>query len=79
MRHLIKALLLLGALAACDGDDGTDPPDSGARMDSGMQETCDPNAGPEHVQLLNAELEDGVEVVKKTPRHPGEPGPQGLP
>jgi hypothetical protein len=82
VRHYIISAVLMGALslAACDGDDdGTNNPDSGVRPDSGMQAVCDPNEGPPHVQLLNAPLAQGVEVVKKTPRHPGEPGPEGLP
>jgi hypothetical protein len=68
------------ALSACDGDDdGSHPPDGGVAMDSGTPPVCDPNAGPAHERLSNAAVAPGVDVVKKTPRHPGAPGPSGLP
>ena len=85
----MRKLILIGfiaslACAACSDDNtstdtGTGNPDGGTRADSGMMSTCDPNAGPAHVRLLNATLDQGVETVQKTPQHPGEPGPDGLP
>jgi hypothetical protein len=85
MRNLIIAAFLVLALgaAACDDEPTDMNPDGGMMMmnnDSGMQmEECDPNEGPAHVQLLNAPVAAGVEVIMKTPQHPGEPGPNGLP
>lgn len=69
----------LVACVACGGDDDDpmgDPPDA----DPGSTYTCDPmGSNPAMGELLNAPVDSDVTVVMKTPQHPGDPGPEGLP
>lgn len=74
-------MVLALALGSCTGDDG-DALDDGESGDDtgGTMDMCDPvGADPDMAMLLNAPLEADVEVVVKTPQHPGMPGPDGLP
>ena len=81
LRAISAALFALAlASAACSDDPTNNNPDGGVnnQQDAAVA-TCDPNAGTESVKLLNATLEPGVDVITKMPRHPGAPGPNGLP
>ncbi len=82
-RFLTIAMCAAGLFGACgDDDDGTSiDVDGGVTIDaSGTEFVCDPEgANPAMGALLNAPLEDGVEVVTKEPQHPGDPGPTDLP
>ena len=63
-------------LVACGGTKSTDTSDSSVDGDVWV---CDPvGADPVMGGLLNAPLADDVEVIVKTPQHPGVPGPEGL-
>jgi len=63
-------------MVGCPASD--DPTDS--ETDSGPAYECDPvGDNPAMGELLNAPLDDTVEVIQKTPQHPGDPGPDGLP
>ena len=72
---------VLGA-SAC-GDDPApmnNTPDAGlAGVDAGTEFVCNPASDTPQGMLLNAPLDPSVQVVNKTPRHPGDPGPDGLP
>lgn len=77
-------VVALGAtlcLTACDG--GGDADDAGATdgdTDDTAGAACDPQGpNPEQAALFNAPVEADVEIVQKTPTHPGEPGPENLP
>ncbi len=70
------------ATPACEsgGDDETTAGDTDASGETEGPAECDPvGATPEVGALLNAPLEADVEVIVKTPQHPGVPGPVGLP
>ena len=70
----VLSLSLLGCPAA-QGDEET----SETSGETGSP-VCDPQgANPEMGELLNAPLADDVEIIVKTPQHPGEPGPDNLP
>lgn len=66
----------LAAGVSCSDDaDGM-----GESGDGGTDEVCNPDGPtPEMGALLNAPVEDDVEVIVKTPQHPGPAGPDGLP
>jgi hypothetical protein len=69
-------LLGIGLIGACDGDDD----DSATGRDAGVSSyVCDPATATPRGMLLNAPLDPGVQVIQKTPTHPGDPGPDGLP
>lgn len=64
---------------------GTSPNPTGNPTGTGTDNTnqapaCDPvGANPAMGALLNKPLAEGVQLVKKKPTHPGNPGPKGLP
>lgn len=71
-------------LTACDGGDAdtadTADTDDASESDTDAALECDPEGpNPEQAALFNAPIEDDVEVVEKTPQHPGDPGPENLP
>jgi hypothetical protein len=67
------------AVAAC-GDDSGGSPDASSNVFDAAGFTCDPvGSNPAMGALLNATLEGDVEVIVKTPQHPGDPGPTNLP
>lgn len=77
MTRSTPALLLLCvfALGCPQNDDGTTDGDT-----DGTDFVCDPVGDqPEMNGLFNAPVGDDVEVIEKTPRHPGDPGPEDLP
>ena len=83
--QIVKATLCVASLLtiAC-GDDGGgqgNEPDAASTFDASVTEfVCDPmGANPAVGALLNAPLESGIEVIVKTPTHPGDPGPTNLP
>ena len=71
---LALGLSLLGCPAAQGDEEASETSgETGAPV-------CDPQgANPEMGELLNAPLADDVELIVKTPQHPGEPGPDNLP
>lgn len=70
LRYLLPLMLLVG----CPADD--DPTDSET---DGVVE-CDPvGDNPIMNGLLNEPVQADVEVITKTPQHPGDPGPDNLP
>lgn len=72
---LASALLFLSISCGGDDDSPTTP-----RADASVAFVCDPvGSNAEMSALLNAELDQGVEVIEKTPTHPGDPGPLDLP
>jgi len=75
----VAGFVALAALTACDG--GGDAGDSGdTEGDTDGVGQCDPQGpNPEQAALFNAPIEDDVEVIDKTPTHPGDPGPENLP
>jgi hypothetical protein len=83
----VKSVLIIcvaGLATACGDDDTSGSDDIDASMTSDDAAVggyvCDPEgADPEMGELLNAPLEDDVEVIVKTPQHPGDPGPENLP
>lgn len=84
MRTRLPLLLLLASATVVGCDDSSSPADTDGETDG--QDTddvgpaCDPvGAQPEQAALFNAPLADDVEVVQKTPTHPGDPGPDALP
>jgi hypothetical protein len=80
---LIKSALVatcVAGIAACGGDDDAPTADASVRDDASAGYVCDPEgANPEMGMLLNAPLDSDVEVINKTPQHPGDPGPKDLP
>ncbi len=84
-KTLCFALALAGlTLGACGDDDDTGATPqadaSGDTFDGGAEYVCDPvGENPDHSALLNAPVEDDVEVIVKDPQHPGFPGPLDLP
>lgn len=73
MKRLWLSLILL---MACGGGSSSD---AGVSNDAGVP-VCDPTTNPEaQGRLLNAPLAAEVEVIQKTPQHPGPPGPNNLP
>lgn len=74
---LFAALGVPLLLAGCP--ESETPEESTGETDDAAEE-CDP-AGPlpEVGALYNAPLAADVEVVVKTPQHPGRPGPSNLP
>lgn len=82
--RFMKNTLLAGAFAfvaiGCSDDGGGGDIDAGMEPDAGMEYMCDPvGANPDVGALLNAPVDDDVEVIVKQPQHPGEPGPDNLP
>ena len=80
--RLFAVSALLATTTACpassDDDPNADETDSG--NDDGSDYVCDPmGENPDVGELLNAPLEDDVEVIIKEPQHPGDPGPDNLP
>ena len=77
----IAALAGALCLTACDG--AGDTGDGGAtdgETDDTAGAACDPEGpNPAQAALFNAPVEADVEIVQKTPKHPGEPGPENLP
>ncbi len=80
------ALALAGlSLGACGDDDDTGTgtgadADTGSTIDAAVEYVCDPvGATPDQGELFNAPVDDDVEVIVKTPQHPGFPGPTDLP
>ncbi|MBL4634800.1 MAG: hypothetical protein JKY56_13080 [Kofleriaceae bacterium] len=75
------SLLISGGLVACGGDGDSSAVDAaGNSSDGDVAFVCDPvGANPGVGALLNAPLDSDVEVVMKTPQHPGNPGPLDLP
>lgn len=73
--------LAIGGLSACSSDDPETGNDGGVTGTDGSTTgwQCDPASGTPQGQLLNAPLDNGVEVIMKTPSHPGDPGPDNLP
>ena len=69
------------SFAACGDEGGSEAADAAVRAaDANTAFQCDPKgANPEMGDLLNAELDQGVEVIVKEPVHPGNPGPTDLP
>lgn len=70
------------SFVACGGDDdGTsEGTDAGPGDDGAVGFICDPaGAFPAMGALLNAPVENDVEVIVKEPQHPGDPGPANLP
>ncbi len=69
------------SLAACGDEGGSEEADAAVNAaDANTVFQCDPKGvNPEMGDLLNAELEQGVEVIVKEPVHPGNPGPIDLP
>ncbi|MBX2803831.1 MAG: hypothetical protein KTR31_39510 [Myxococcales bacterium] len=82
MNRITTILAVIAFSAGCNGPE-TDTDTTTTDVDTGTpteQWECDPvGANPEMGGLLNAPLEDDVEVIDKTPAHPGDPGPVGLP
>ncbi len=78
-KSTLVAAGLVFAFASCGDDDGQVSFDASNVVDaSGF--TCDPvGANPEMGMLLNAPVDSDVEVIVKTPQHPGDPGPANLP
>ena len=76
----LLTLLTTLALAGCpstSGDDGDMDTETG---DEVGEFECDPvGAIPEVGALINAPVDDDVEIIVKTPQHPDAPGPEGLP
>ena len=73
------ALALAGCPAADDVAETSDSDDPSGGTSDGEFE-CDPmGANPAMGELLNAPVEDDVEVIVKVPQHPGNPGPDNLP
>lgn len=71
-------LLLSLFFFSCDDDSNVvvEPNQPG----DGTEFTCDPvGANPDLGEIVNTPLEEGVEVIVKTPTHPGNPGPENLP
>jgi hypothetical protein len=79
MKTIFWPLPLLLSLATACGDDSGSGADAGADQDAGAY-VCDPvGNNPAQSELFNAPLAEGVEVIDKTPQHPGDPGPADLP
>lgn len=83
MRTRLSLVLLLSSLAFTGCDDDATPADTDGETEGGTDDggpACDPEgAQPEQAALFNAPLADDVEVIQKTPTHPGAPGPDALP
>lgn len=79
LKQLVWVCLAAGGLAV--GACGDETSSSGVDANNGEDEyVCDPvGANPEMGSLLNAPLDGDVEVIVKTPQHPGDPGPDNLP
>lgn len=77
----LLALVLGFALTACpETDDGNGNGDGETGNDDGADGSCDPvGDNPEMGALLNAPVAADVEVIAKTPQHPGPAGPENLP
>ncbi len=74
------SLLMLSLACGDDDADNVTNDDDVSGMTEGVPADCDPvGAVPEVGALLNAPVEADVEVIIKTPRHPGPPGPENLP
>ncbi len=75
------SLFIGSVLVACGEDGDSSPVDAaGNSSDGDVAFVCDPvGANPGVGALLNAPLDSDVEVVVKTPQHPGNPGPLDLP
>lgn len=77
----LTAAFAIGAVAC--GDDGNSSPDVDAAVvgdDAGVAFVCDPvGSVPAVGTLLNASLDNDVEVIVKEATHPGDPGPLDLP
>ena len=70
----LLGLSTIGSTACSDDEPtGTGQPDAGGTF------VCDPALSTPRGMLLNAPLDPTVQVINKTPRHPGDPGPDGLP
>lgn len=80
MKIYSHALALGLAAALTTGCPESEPPEEDTQeTDEGAAE-CDPVGEiPQVGELYNAPLEADVEVVVKTPQHPGAPGPRDLP
>ena len=80
--QFVKAALCVASLLsfACGDDGGQGEADASLGFDADTQFVCDPmGANPAMGALLNTPLETDVEVIVKTPQHPGDPGPTNLP
>lgn len=84
-RTFVRTAALLGALALClvnceNDDPAASDDETGADDGSGDGGVCDPvGSTPEVGALLNAPVAADVEVIQKTPQHPGLAGPTDLP
>ncbi len=78
----LRALAFAGlalALCGCPTDDD-DPPVGGDTDGDTDGAVCDPaGVDPQMGMLLNAPVAEDVEVIVKTPQHPGAAGPNDLP
>jgi len=86
MRKRLIEWVVLGlvvGLSACGDDAGSADDAAGTGTGGGGDDAaamCDPvGATPEVGALLNAPVAADVEVIQKTPQHPGAPGPVDLP
>jgi len=79
VKNTVLAASLTLVFATCGDDDGQATFDASTTVDaSGF--VCDPvGANAEMGGLLNAAVDSDVEVIVKTPQHPGDPGPTNLP
>ncbi len=69
------AAMFVAGLSCTDDPEGMDD-----ASDDGAEQMCDPvGPNPQVGALLNAPVADDVEVIVKTPQHPGPAGPDQLP
>jgi len=83
IKRIVKNTVLAASLtllfATCGDDDGQSTIDASNIVDANGF-VCDPvGANAEMGMLLNAPVDSDVEVIVKTPQHPGNPGPNNLP
>ena len=79
MTRLCTAVMISLCLG-CGDSDSNPANDAGIEADASTEWMCDPvGSNPEMGALLNAPLANDVEVIEKTPQHPGHPGPDNLP
>lgn len=69
--------LVLASIPSCSDDSDDEKENIGT---DAAEFECDPvGANKKMGKLLNAPVDDDVEIIVKKPKHPGSPGPLDLP